>query len=147
MSETALEPPVTGMLPGTPIESLEELSSLPHYSVVLVRSRVQPYFRTAWTLSIVYGRRTWHSALWRASPSDDELFEGAVEPAILLYKPLEQFGIGKINDQGWLDNRQPVVEHPTYLDAVESLKTASGTDPRAVLTHRIHPGPWQQREV
>lgn len=148
MAETTIvEPSVTGMLPGTPIETLEELAALPKYSVVLVRSQMQPYFRTAWTLSILYGERTWHSASWRATPTDEDLFGCAKEPVILLYKPLEQFGVGSLADQGWLDSHKPIEIHDTLPAAVEALGAASDTDPRAVLTHRIHPGPWQLHEA
>lgn len=140
---TTTEPSVTGMLPGTPIETLEELAALPQYSVVLVRSEMQPYFRTAWTLSILYGERTWHSASWRATPTDEDLFGCAKEPVILLYKPLEQFGVGSLYEKGWLDSRKPVTVHASLPAALEALGTALNSDPDAVLTHRIHPGPWQ----
>jgi hypothetical protein len=134
------------MLPGTPVETLEELATLPQYSVVLVRSEMQPYFRTAWTLSIIYGVRTWHSSSWRADPSDQELFNGAKEPIILLYKPLEQFGVGSLREQGWLDSHKPVAVHGSLPEAMEALGSALDTNPDAVLTHRIHPGPWQLHE-
>ncbi|WP_227471678.1 hypothetical protein [Paenarthrobacter sp. YJN-5] len=148
MSETPLiEPSVTGMLPGTPIESLEELAALPQYSVVLVRSEVQPHFRTAWTLSIIYGVRTWHSSSWRADPSDQELFDGAKEPIILLYKPLEQFGIGSLYEKGWLDSHKPVTVHDSLPQALEALGAALESDPNAAVTHRIHPGRWQLHEA
>jgi hypothetical protein len=146
VAESITEPSVTGMLPGTPIETLEELTALPHHSVVLVRSETQPYFRTAWTLSILYGVRTWHSSSWRADPSDKELFAGAKEPIILLYQPLEQFGIGSLYEKGWLDSHQPVTVHASLAEALEALGSALDTNPDAVLTHRIHPGPWQLHE-
>lgn len=143
---TVIEPPVAGMPPGTVIETLEELSALPGHSVVLVRSEMQPHFRTAWTLSIIYGVRTWHSSSWRADPSDKELFSGAKEPIILLYKPLEQFGIGSLYEKGWLDSHKPVTIHGSLPAAIEALGAALDSDPNAVLTHRIHPGPWQLHE-
>lgn len=37
------------------VGSLDELTSLPQHSVVLVRSTIQSDFRTAWTLSIIDG--------------------------------------------------------------------------------------------
>lgn len=138
--------PVLDMLPGTQIESLDELAALPQYSVVLVRSEMQPYFRTAWTLSIIYGVRTWHSSSWRADPSDKELFNGAKEPIILLHKPLEQFGIGSQFEKGWLDSHRPVAVHASLAAAAEALATARDTDPNAVIAHRIHPGPWNLHE-
>lgn len=143
---TTVEPSVTGMLPGTPVETLEELAALPQYSVVLVRSEMQPYFRTAWTLSIIYGERTWHSASWRATPTDEDLFGGAKEPIILLYKPLEQFGVGKRRDDGWLDIHGAIQVFGALPDALEALGTELEGDPSAVLAHRIHPGPWQLHE-
>ncbi|GAA4033232.1 hypothetical protein GCM10023063_15880 [Arthrobacter methylotrophus] len=147
MAESITEPSVAGMLPGTTIETLEELAALPKHSVVLVRSETQPYFRTAWTLSIIYGVRTWHSSSWRADPSDKELFDGAKEPIILLYKPLEQFGIGSLYEKGWLDSHKPVTVHDSLPAALQALTTALDSDPDAVLTHRLHPGPWQLHEA
>jgi hypothetical protein len=138
--------PVLGMLPGTPLESLDDLAALPKYSVVLVRSEMQPYFRTAWTLSIIYGVRTWRSSSWRADPSDKELFNGAKEPIILLYKPLEQFGIGSLYEKGWLASHKPVAVHGSLPEALEALGSALETNPDAVITHRIHPGPWTLHE-
>lgn len=135
------------MLPGTAIGSLEELAGLPKYSVVLVRSETQPYFRTAWTLSIIYGVRTWHSSSWWADPSDKELFDGAKEPIILLYKPLELFEVGSLYEKGWLDSYKPVAVHASLPEALEALGSALDTNPNAVLTHRIHPGPWQLYEA
>lgn len=140
------EPSVTDMLPGTTIGSLNELAALPQYSVVLVRSEIQPYFRTAWTLSIIYGVRTWHSASWRAEPTDDELFGGAKEPIILLYRPLEQFGVGKRRDDGWLDIHGAIPTFGTLPEALEALGSALDSDSNAVLAHRIHPGPWNLHE-
>ncbi|MET4143902.1 hypothetical protein [Arthrobacter sp. UYCo732] len=137
---------VSDMLPCTEIGSLDELSSLPQYSVVLVRSKAQSNFRTAWTLSITYGTRTWHSSAWRADPSDKQLFENASEPIILLYKPLEQFGIGTQFEKGWLDSKKPVTVHDSLAAAVGALEDALGTDPDAVITHRIHPGRWNLHE-
>lgn len=136
------EAPVRDMLHGTEIGTLDELAALPQYSVVLVRSKVQPDFRTAWTLSIIYGTRTWHSASWRADPSDRELFENADEPIILLYKPLEQFGIGTQFEKGWLDSKKPVTVYGSLAAAVGALEAALDAAPDAVVTHRIHPGRW-----
>jgi hypothetical protein len=138
--------PVMDTLPGTQVGSLDELAALPKYSVVLVRSKMQPYFRTAWTLSIICGERTWHSSSWRATPTDEELFGGAQESIILLYKPLEQFGVGSLFDKGWLDSKKPVTVHDGLSAALEALGTAMDADPNAVIAHRIHPGPWNLHE-
>ncbi|ACL42252.1 hypothetical protein Achl_4301 (plasmid) [Pseudarthrobacter chlorophenolicus A6] len=125
------------------IESLEELASLPQYSVVLVRSTIQTNFRTAWTLSIIDGTRSWHSSSWRAQPTDGELFGSTDEPIILLYKPLEQFGIGTRRDDGWLDIHGNIDAFDTLDAARAKLPAALAANPSAVLAHRIDPGRWQ----
>lgn len=98
------------MLPGTVVPSLDELTALPHHSVVLRRSDVQPYFRTAWTLTIMFRERTWHSSNWRAVLTDEDMFNGAQEPIIVLYKPIEQFGIGSLRE-GRVDTEESVTGH------------------------------------
>lgn len=128
------------------IESLEELASLPQYSVVLVRSTIQSNFRTAWTLSIIDGTRSWHSSSWRAQPSDEELFDATDEPIILLYKPLEQFGIGTRRDDGWLDIHGTIKVFSSLTEAQAQLPAALISNPEAVLAHRIDPGRWQLHE-
>lgn len=135
MSET-----LTEMLPGTEILTFSQLTELPEHSVVLRRSEVQPYFRTAWTLGIINGRRYWSSSSWRYEPDDLEILAGAMEPPILLYRPVEQFGIGTLREAGWLDLRVPVTVHENLAAAQEALASAGDG---AVLTHRIDPGPWQ----
>ncbi|HEX9086971.1 MAG TPA: hypothetical protein VF867_05545, partial [Arthrobacter sp.] len=78
-----LTPP--GMLPGSKLSSLAELVLLPEHSVVLRRSHVQPFFRTAWTLGLKPdGTRAWASAGWRSEPTDEELFDGAKEVMVVL---------------------------------------------------------------
>lgn len=128
------------------IESLEDLASLPQYSVVLVRSTIQSNFRTAWTLSIIEGKRSWHSSSWRAQPTDAELFDGTDEPIILLYKPLEQFGIGTRRDDGWLDIHGKIEVFHSLAEAQAQLPAALASTPDAVLAHRIDPGRWQLHE-
>lgn len=128
------------------IESLEELASLPQYSVVLVRSTIQSNFRTAWTLSIIDGKRIWCSSSWRAQPSDAELFGATDEPIILLYKPLEQLGIGTRRDDGWLEIHGSIEVFNSLAEAQAQLPAALASDPNAVLAHRIHPGRWNLHE-
>lgn len=134
------------MLPGTAIASFQELAALPRHSVVLVRSTIQQDFRTAWTLSVINGTRSWHSSSWRAEPTDSDLFGATDEPIILLYKPLEQFGIGTRRDDGWLDIHGTIDTFNTLDEAQAQLPAALAANPDAVLAHRIDPGRWQLHE-
>lgn len=107
---------LTGMLPGSRIESLDTLKTLPAGSVVLRRSHTQPYFRTAWTLTVLDAEtRYWASSSWRAQPSDEDLFEGAMETMILLYRPREEFAVGLLDGNGRLQRAAPMT-HPGTLD-------------------------------
>lgn len=108
---------------------------------------MQPYFRTAWTLTSVEGLRFWNSGSWRTQPNDEELFGAAMEPIILLYKPLEQFGIGSRRDDGWLDVHGNIKIFNSLEEAQGKLPVARESDPESVLAHRIDPGPWELHEA
>jgi hypothetical protein len=133
------------MLPGTALKSVEDLKVLPAYSVVLVRSHVQPYFRTAWTLTHMeeHGIRFWSSAGWRAELSDEDLFAGAKEAPVLLYRPDERFGIGPLNEAGWIPrDENEITVYATLPEATAALEAAVAADPRSAILQQISPGPW-----
>lgn len=85
----------------------------------------------------------WCSSGWRAQPNDAELFDATDEPIILLYKPLEQFGIGTRRDDGWLDIHGNIDVFGSLNEAQAQLRLTLATNPDAVLAHRIDPGRWQ----
>lgn len=97
-------------------------------------------------MSIVDGTRSWHSSSWRAQPNDAELFGATDEPIILLYKPLEQFGIGTRRDDGWLDIHGNIEVFNSLAEAEAQLPAVLASNPEAVLAHRIDPGRWQLHE-
>lgn len=131
------------MLPGSTIPSLAELASLPEHSVVLRRSHVQMYFRTAWTLRILPGgTRAWTSAGWASEPTDEEMLDGAKEAMVVLYRPAERFGIGLLNAAGWIADQAKVVVYSSLEVTRNDIGRRAAKDPMAAILHRIDPGPW-----
>lgn len=134
---------LAGMLPGSSIHSLDDLKTLPAGSVVLRRSRAQPYFRTAWTLTILDAEtRYWTSASWRAEHSDEDMFSDAMETMIVLYRPREEFAVGLLDGNGWLENQPPLTSPVTLDDAKRLVPGLAAINPMAAIIHRIDPGPW-----
>ncbi|HEX9087716.1 MAG TPA: hypothetical protein VF867_09340, partial [Arthrobacter sp.] len=108
---------------------------------------VQPFFRTAWTLGLKPdGTRAWASAGWRSEPTDEELFDGAKEVMVVLYRPHEQFGIGLLNEAGWVADQAKVVAYAGLDDAKRDIGRRAAKDPMAAIMHRIDPGPWTIHE-
>lgn len=133
------------MIPGTVLTSADDLKVLPQYSVVLVRSHGQPFFRTAWTLTVMedLGLRYWSSAGWRAQLSDEELFGCAQEAPVLLYRPDERFGIGPLNEAGWVPrDEEEITVYASLTDASGALDAATAANPRSAVLQQISPGPW-----
>lgn len=134
---------LAGMLPGTPICSLDELKNLPAHTVVLRRSGTQPSFRTAWTLTVLDDEtRYWSSSSWRAKHSDEDLFTGAIEAMVLLYRPLEQFGIGLLSEGGWIADQSNVALYGTIDEAQKAIAQLASKHVMYAILHRIDPGPW-----
>jgi hypothetical protein len=132
------------MLPGTALVSADDLKVLPAYSVVLVRSHGQPYFRTAWTLTVMedLGLRYWSSAGWRAQLSDEDLIGCAKEAPVLLYRPDERFGIGPLNRAAGSPRREDITVYASLPEAQAALEKAVTADPRSAILQQISPGPW-----
>ena len=134
---------LAGMLPGSPIGSLEDLKTLPEHSVVLRRSGAQPYFRTAWTLSILDAEtRYWTSSSWRAQHSDEDMFNDAMETMTVLYRPREEFAVGLLDGNGMLVSAPPLTPVGTLADAKKAASHLAAKDPMAVIIQQIDPGPW-----
>jgi hypothetical protein len=130
------------MLPGTPIRSLDELKNLPAHTVVLRRSGAQPSFRTAWTLTVLDAEnRYWSSSSWRAQHSDEDLFKDAIEAMVLLYRPLEQFGIGLLNEAGHVADQSNVALYGTLGDAQNAIGQLAAQHPMYAILRRIA-GSW-----
>lgn len=134
---------LAGMLPGTPIRSLDELKNLPEHTVVLRRSGAQPSFRTAWTLTVLDAQtRYWSSASWRAQHSDEDLFNDAIESMVILYRPLETFAIGLLDGAGYVERAAPMEPFPTLEEAARLLPQRAAENPMSAILHRIDPGEW-----
>lgn len=134
---------LAGMLPGSPVHSLEDLKTLPEHTVVLRRSRAQPYFRTAWTLSIPdTDIRYWTSSTWRAHHSDEDMFSDAMETMIVLYRPREEFAVGLLDGNSMLVSAPPLTPPGTLADAKKAASRLAANDPMTVIIQKIDPGPW-----
>lgn len=138
---SSLIPP--GMLPGANILTQAELVLLPEGSVVLRRSHAQPYFRTAWTLRLRHnGTRLWQSAAWQSEPSDEEFFDGAKEVMVLLYRPVEHFGIGLLDGDGRIADHSSVVVYRDLQAAKHDIGRRAAKNPMAAILQRLDPGIW-----
>lgn len=138
---------LAGMLPGTPIRSVDELKTLPAHSVALRRSGAQPHFRTAWTLTVLDAEtRYWSSSSWRAQHTDEVLFTDAIETMIVLYRPAEEFAIGFLNGNGFVEPAAPMQLLPTLQAAVRMLPHRAAENPMSAILHRIDPGSWNVYE-
>lgn len=134
---------LAGMLPGTPVRSVDELNSLPAHSVVLRRSTTQPHFRTAWTLTVLDpGNRYWSSSSWLVRHSDEDMLAGAAETMILLYRPVESFAIGLLDGHGSIEMAAPMEAFETLGGAARALPRRAGENPMSTIIHRIDPGSW-----